>query len=73
MAEGCIINVDGQDTQDSRCRLSFERVHPYLCEFVFFVIRGIRKSAPDCRPNWLLVQEPLLLLILCILCIDVKY
>ena len=33
---------------------------------------GIRKSAPDHRPSWLLVQEALVLLILCILCIDVQ-
>ncbi|MDE2755014.1 MAG: hypothetical protein OXI92_00545, partial [Acidobacteriota bacterium] len=32
----------------------------------------IRKSAPDNRPIWLLVQEVLVLLILCILCIDVN-
>ena len=30
------------------------------------------KSACDHRQNWLLVQEALILLILCILCIDVQ-
>ena len=34
---------------------------------------GIRKSAPDHRPSWLLVQEALFLLILFILCIDVQF
>ena len=34
---------------------------------------GIRKSASDHRPSWLLVQEALVLLILCILCIDVQF
>ena len=33
---------------------------------------GIRKSAPDHRSSQLLVQEALVLLILCILCIDVQ-
>ena len=33
---------------------------------------GFRKSAPDHRPSRLLVQEALVLLILCILCIDVQ-
>ncbi len=36
------------------------------------VILGIRKSAPDHRPSRLLVQEALVLFILCILCIDVN-
>ena len=35
------------------------------------VVLGIRKPAPDHRPSRLLVQEPLVLFILCILCIDV--
>jgi len=34
---------------------------------------GIRKSASDHRPSRLLMQEALVLLILCILCIDVLY
>jgi len=34
-------------------------------------ILNIRKTAPDHRPSRLLVQEALVLLILCILCIDV--
>ena len=33
---------------------------------------GIRKIAPDHHLSWLLVQEALVLLILCILCIDVQ-
>jgi len=33
---------------------------------------GIRKAASDHRLSWLLVQEALVLLILCILCIDVQ-
>ena len=33
---------------------------------------GIRKSASDHRPSRLLLQEALVLLILCILCIDVQ-
>ncbi len=33
--------------------------------------QNIRKPAPDYRPSRLLVQEPLVLFILCILCIDV--
>ena len=34
---------------------------------------GIRKSAPDHRPSRLLVQEALVLLILCILYIHVQF
>ena len=33
---------------------------------------GIRKIAPDHRLSWPLVQEALVLSILCILCIDVN-
>jgi len=33
---------------------------------------GIRNTAPDHRLSWLLVQEALVLLIVCILCIDVQ-
>jgi len=33
---------------------------------------GIRKIAPEHCLSWFLVQEALVLLILCILCIDVQ-
>ena len=36
------------------------------------VIPGIRRPAPDHRPSRLPVQQPLVLFILCILCIDVN-
>ena len=36
------------------------------------VILGIRNPGPDRHPSRLLVQEALILLILCILCIDVQ-
>ncbi len=35
-------------------------------------VLDIRESAPDYRPSRLFVQEALVLLILCILCIDVQ-
>ena len=35
-------------------------------------MQGIRNTAPDHRLSRLLVQEALVLLILCILCIDVQ-
>ena len=37
------------------------------------LIPGIRKPAPDHRPSELLLHQPPVLLILCILCIDVNY
>ena len=37
----------------------------------WLAIPGMGKPAPDHRPSRLLVQQPLVLLILCILCIDV--
>jgi len=37
------------------------------------VILGIRNPGPDHHPSRLLVQKALVLLILCILCIDVNY
>ena len=37
-----------------------------------FAILGIRNPPPDHRPSQLPVQEPLVLFILCILCIDVN-
>ena len=36
------------------------------------VILGIRNPGPDHHPSRLLVQEALILLIMCILCIDVQ-
>ena len=39
----------------------------------WLAIPGMGKPAPDHRPSRLLVQQPLVLLILCILCIDVIY
>ena len=39
----------------------------------WLAVLDIRKSAPDLRPSWLLVQEALVLYILCILCIHVQF
>jgi len=52
------IHIDAQDAQD------------FLS--ISFQMPGIRKIAPDHRLSRLLVQEALVLLILCILCIDVQ-
>ena len=54
------MNIDAQDIQD--LVLGVRRP----------AIQGIRKPAPDHCPSRLLVQVPLVLLILCILCIDVQ-
>jgi len=55
-----MIHIDAQDIQD-------------LTLVVWcFVILGIRKPGPDHRPSQLLWQNPFLLFILCILCIDVQ-
>ena len=52
--------MDAQDIQDL--------VSGVWC----LVIPGIRRPAPDHRPSRLPVQQPLVLFILCILCIDVN-
>ena len=54
-----MMNIDAQDRQDLALAV--------LC----LVIPGIGKPAPDHRPIRLLVHQALVLLILCILCIDV--
>ena len=55
-----MINIDAQDAQD------FLSGNGWLPE------PGIRKFSSDHRQSRLLVQEALVLLILCILCIDVQ-
>ena len=47
------------------------RMHRIFSGKGWLVIPGIRKPAPDHRPSRLLMQQPLVLLILCILCIHV--
>ena len=54
------MNIDAQDAQDL--------VLGVWC----LAILGIRNPPPDHRPSRLPVQQPLVLFILCILCIDVN-
>ncbi len=50
---------------------SMHRIHRIFSGNGWLAIPGIRKSARDHRPSRLLVQEALVLFILCILCIHV--
>ncbi len=52
------INIDAQDAQD-------------FSGNNWLAVLSIRKPAPDHRPSRLPAQKPLVLFILCILCIDV--
>jgi len=47
-------------------------MHRIFSAYGQLLLPGIRKIPLDHRLSWLLVQEALILLILCILCIDVK-
>jgi len=47
------------------------RIHRIFSANGQLLMAGIRKTAPVHCLNWLLVQEALVLLILCILCIGV--
>ena len=56
----CLIHIDGQDGQD-------------FSGDGWLVFPDILKSARDHRPSQRLVQQPPVLIILCILCIDVPF